>query len=331
MRSQGCSSDMQRVISSAFIAIIGCSVGDADGDETAAGGPTTTAPTTSTSATTDDASSEGGESSSGDDPDEPPPPLQCAPPLVACGGACVDLASDPSNCGQCGVVCVASNANAACAAGVCAMDTCDPGFADCDGNPASGCEHTIDCVEGGPCPSSCGTTGATVCANACAPACTPPAESCNLADDNCDGVCDDGQLQGCRVGVHRMYGSNGHFYTTNAGEAAAAGHEMVAENYFYVYAAAHGDLIPLHRCIKPNTGGRRFLSQSANCEGLGAPEVTLGYMSPDADCGAFPFYRLYAPSVDFHFFTTSAVEADNAVANFGYENYGTQGLVFGGA
>lgn len=318
---------MQRVITLAIIATFGCAAGDEDDDPTTAVPPTGTATATSSSTgAIDDETSEGGESSGDDDA----LPLECTAPLVACGGACVDLAADPSNCGQCGVACVLNNANAACLAGACAMDTCAPGFADCDGNAASGCEHVIDCQEGGACTTTCGTAGAAVCANACTPTCAVPAETCNAFDDDCDGVCDQGQLVGCRIGVHRMYGDNGHLYTTSAGEAAAAGLSMVAENYFYVYVAAHDGLIPLNRCIKPNTGGRRFLSTTADCEGLGAPELTLGFMSPDADCGAAPLYRLWAPSIDFHFFTTSAVERDHAVANFGYQDYGTQGLIFAG-
>lgn len=31
----------------------------------------------------------------------------CPPPLEVCGGACVDLASDPGHCGACGVTCAA--------------------------------------------------------------------------------------------------------------------------------------------------------------------------------------------------------------------------------
>jgi len=47
-----------------------------------------------------------------------------------------------------------------------------------------------------PCTTTCGTTGTGACSMACAiPAaamCTPPAEICNYADDDCDGLVDDG-------------------------------------------------------------------------------------------------------------------------------------------
>lgn len=43
-------------------------------------------------------------------------PLECAAGQVACGGACVDTATDPRNCGRCGEVCGASEA---CLSGAC--------------------------------------------------------------------------------------------------------------------------------------------------------------------------------------------------------------------
>jgi hypothetical protein len=43
------------------------------------------------------------------------------------------------------------------------------------------------------CTTTCGSAGLTVCSQTCAiTACTPPAESCNGADDNCDGATDEG-------------------------------------------------------------------------------------------------------------------------------------------
>ena len=40
-----------------------------------------------------------------------------------------------------------------------------------------------------------------------------PEEICNLVDDNCNGECDEGALMmGCRVQIHRGYGSLGHIY-----------------------------------------------------------------------------------------------------------------------
>jgi hypothetical protein len=45
----------------------------------------------------------------------------CAPPNVLCGGACVNPASDPTNCGACGNFCPAGNQ---CVNGLCQMGAC---------------------------------------------------------------------------------------------------------------------------------------------------------------------------------------------------------------
>lgn len=60
---------------------------------------------------------------------------------AASSGVCVDVQTDVSNCGACGVTCTAgANGAAACAAGSCTT-VCSPGFLDCNGNLATdGCE-----------------------------------------------------------------------------------------------------------------------------------------------------------------------------------------------
>lgn len=50
-----------------------------------------------------------------------PPPPSCPPGLTDCGGTCVDLSGDPSNCGAC---------NQMCTSGVCCSGTCGT---DCGG------------------------------------------------------------------------------------------------------------------------------------------------------------------------------------------------------
>ena len=76
---------------------------------------------------------------------------------VCQGGVCdgngtcvVDTQNDVNNCGSIGHVCSFPHATAACVAGICKLQACDPGFLDCDNNPANGCEF-----QGSVCPTTC--------------------------------------------------------------------------------------------------------------------------------------------------------------------------------
>ncbi|MBL8600618.1 MAG: hypothetical protein JNK72_01710 [Myxococcales bacterium] len=124
----------------------------------------------------------------------------------ACGGTCnagfgdcdnslangceTNVRTSVMHCGACGAACAArANASAACTNGACAY-TCNAGFADCDGNPANGCEvDTRSNV------SNCGGCGrACVLANATA-VCTSGAcaiGACNAGFGNCDSMVPNG-------------------------------------------------------------------------------------------------------------------------------------------
>ncbi len=245
---------------------------------------------------------------------------------VVCGAECVDLQSDPYNCGSCGRTCVVANGEAECHQGECAMGSCDEGWGDCDGNTATGCEAEIDCVEGASCNSSCDSSGTLDCSDACAPVCQLPSETCNLVDDNCDGTCDEGAIAGCRVGIHRSYGPLGHFYTADKAEAEGLGQSIEALNYFYLYATQQGDSRPFFRCKKPNN--KRWLTTSTDCESTAAPELTAGYIAFEQECGAVPLYRLKNVAADAHFYTTSAPERDKAVNMLGFVDEGVAGYVW---
>jgi alpha-tubulin suppressor-like RCC1 family protein len=99
-----------------------------------------------------------------------------------CGGACVDTATDLAHCGGCARPCVTgAHSLPSCTAGACGL-VCDPGFADCDHERATGCEVDVRTSL-----ANCG---------ACDRRCTPPAD----AQPSCAaGACG----FTCNAGYHR--------------------------------------------------------------------------------------------------------------------------------
>jgi len=70
-------------------------------------------------------------------------------------------------------------------------DVCDGADNDCNDEPddLSPCVQSSDST----CTTSCGTTGVSHCSSTCQPgSCQPPAEVCNGADEDCDGIQDNG-------------------------------------------------------------------------------------------------------------------------------------------
>ncbi|MBN1770410.1 MAG: hypothetical protein JXB32_04045 [Deltaproteobacteria bacterium] len=128
----------------------------------------------------------------------------CVPPPEACNGrdddcdTLVDETSEcvpgstqacPTSCGTTGQ----RTCNASCTWDACVAppETCNGRDDDCDTVVDDG----FECLAGtsGGCTTSCGTSGTRVCAASCAwGSCTPPAETCNRADDDCDGAVDNG-------------------------------------------------------------------------------------------------------------------------------------------
>jgi len=88
---------------------------------------------------------------------------ECAVPCARFGksacpdGTCVDLLSDVYNCGGCNNACPAAGPNQvrSCTKGLCAYE-CAPGFADCNGSGADGCEVNVRTHAG-----NCGACGNT--------------------------------------------------------------------------------------------------------------------------------------------------------------------------
>ena len=59
---------------------------------------------------------------------------------LAADGCEVDTRSDTAHCGACDATCSLTNGDAVCDDGACALDECEAGYSDCDGDPANGCE-----------------------------------------------------------------------------------------------------------------------------------------------------------------------------------------------
>ena len=79
---------------------------------------------------------------------------------VMANGCEVSILDDPKHCSACNKPCAAiANGTPGCTAGKCDVKSCNPGFADCDGNPANGCEFNTqaDGQNCGGCGVVCGT------------------------------------------------------------------------------------------------------------------------------------------------------------------------------
>src|SRR5688500_1549434 len=136
---------------------------------------------------------------------------------VLSNGCETNLDTSVENCGLCGNHCAIVGAYAACEAGVCVLDRCDPPYADCNGDPADGCESPV--AEGG-CADRCepadaalapvATDAACECPEgmACvrsgvenAATCVPIPKGCTNGFANClcmaDCACDEGARSSC--------------------------------------------------------------------------------------------------------------------------------------
>jgi len=111
------------------------------------------------------------------------PPCQTG--LTRCGGVCQNLPTSVASCGACGNACPAPGAElhqvALCHQGQCALG-CSPPFADCNGDPADGCESSLSDD-----PANCGGCGV-----ACAAGADNTVGSC--AGQRCQIDCQEGFL-----------------------------------------------------------------------------------------------------------------------------------------
>jgi hypothetical protein len=158
---------------------------------------------------------------------ELPVPESCTPPPDVCNGAdddCDGATDDGFPCVAGAVVACTTTCGTA-GTGSCDDDCALPGAAQCT-PPADACNGRDDdcdgttddgfpCVAGSPvaCTTACGTAGTGLCSARCErPAtCTPPSESCNGADDDCDGSTDEDLpcVPGATVACTTTCGSSG--------------------------------------------------------------------------------------------------------------------------
>ncbi|MFO0566117.1 MAG: hypothetical protein U0263_10680 [Polyangiaceae bacterium] len=131
-----------------------------------------------------------------ENPCSPPTQGNCDNDLA--NGCETDLTTNANNCGFCGNTCKLPHAKAACEANPsgtpiarCVVEKCDEGWADCDNNPANGCENnsSTDPSTCGGCGKKCNSTnGVAGCVNGeCALLCNPGFGNC---DNNLDNGCE---------------------------------------------------------------------------------------------------------------------------------------------
>ena len=97
------------------------------------------------------------------------------------GNECIDISTDPNHCGLCNHACPFVNLRgvhqvATCVSGICGTE-CEPGWADCNGNPADGCETNVS-HDG----ANCGA-----CGNRCNSALGQPCVEGRCLTAECDG------------------------------------------------------------------------------------------------------------------------------------------------
>lgn len=166
-----------------------------------------------------------------------------------------NLASDPNNCGACGVVCTTTNGTPACVGGVCAIGSCNSGFGNCDGNVANGCEtNTANNV------TNCGSCGIVCSAPNGTPGCSAGActiVACNAGFSNCDGI----SANGCEVNT-----------TNNVNNCGACG---LVCNLPNANEACTSGICTIASC-SPGFG---------NCDGLSANGCETNLSNNNSHCG----------------------------------------------
>jgi hypothetical protein len=145
--------------------------------------------------------------------------MSCNPGFGNCdtidGNGCEQSLTTLTHCGGCGVGCSRPNATTSCAGGTCTIVSCNPGWGNCDGNPANGCEQQLNTL------THCGACG-TACSRANATATCGTGScgisSCNSGFANCDG----NQVNGCEQSLSTLSHCGGCGVTCSRPNASAS-------------------------------------------------------------------------------------------------------------
>jgi hypothetical protein len=112
--------------------------------------------------------------------------VSCSAAQTACSGACVDLASDPTHCGQCATKCAAGQV---CSSGTC-QQYCRPGLVNCGNRCVDPASDRAFCGATSGCGLEAGSPG-TVCAQGQVCSSGTCQVSCQQGLVKCDGTCVD--------------------------------------------------------------------------------------------------------------------------------------------
>jgi hypothetical protein len=119
----------------------------------------------------------------------------CDMGTTRCGASCVDTMTNGMHCGMCDNACPSRpNATSVCTGGTCGI-RCGAGFADCDMNPANGCE-----VDTSASTMHCGRCGNVCSSNNGTPSCS--AGMCSFTCNAGFGDCDTNPANGCEVNTN---------------------------------------------------------------------------------------------------------------------------------